>query len=84
MIKEQNTILNLYQRNIKLIMTKSDKEKYESSKNCYICNGGFSEDKESNFIKVRDHCHLTGDFRGAAHKLCNPTTKISIVTIIML
>jgi hypothetical protein len=32
MIKEQNTILNLYQRNIKLIMTKSDKENMNHQK----------------------------------------------------
>jgi len=55
-------------------MTESDNMLYESSISCYICRRSFSEDNES-FFKVRDHCHLTGDFRGAAHKVCNLNLK---------
>ena len=29
------------------------------------------EDAKNNYIKVRDHCHYTGKYRGAAHKICN-------------
>ena len=35
-------------------------------RNCIICN----EDLDDG-TKVRDHCHLTGKFRGAAHNGCN-------------
>ena len=38
---------------------------------CHICQQKFYEDKKKNYIKVRDHCHYTGKFRGAAHKICN-------------
>ena len=31
----------------------------------------FFEDAKNNYIKVRDHCHYTGKYRGAAHKTCN-------------
>ena len=38
---------------------------------CYICNKPFYKDKKNNYIKVRDHCHYTGKYKGAAHKICN-------------
>ena len=38
---------------------------------CYICENKFYKDKKNNYIKVRDHCHYTRKYRGAAHKICN-------------
>ena len=32
--------------------------------------------KNSVKISLQDHCHLTGKFRGAAHKICNLKYKI--------
>ena len=37
---------------------------------CHIC------DKELGDDKVRDHCHLTGKYRGAAHNKCNLKHRI--------
>ena len=46
--------------NKNLIMTEEDL--FQKSNSCWICN-----DEEN----MRDHCHITGKFRGAAHKSCN-------------
>ena len=51
----------------KMIFKGEDRRKYKSSNRCWICEGEFTEDDE----KVRDHCHYTGKFRGAAHNSCN-------------
>ena len=39
---------------------------------CYICKKKFDEKN----YKVRDHCHYTGKYRGAAHNMCNLRDKI--------
>ena len=36
---------------------------------CYICNGSCTKTK----YKVKNHCHRTGSYRGAAHATCNVT-----------
>ena len=35
---------------------------------CYICKKDFDKNKKK-YYKVRDHCHYTGKYRGAAHVL---------------
>ena len=55
------------------LLTEEQKQSYENAKICYICQENFEKkylgDKKSR--KVRDHCHYTGEYRGAAHSICN-------------
>lgn len=52
-----------------LIMTPRNIRRHMESTVCHICGkGGFGE---GNMEKVRDHSHLTGRYRGAAHSICN-------------
>ena len=83
-VKEHNDddvaqiFINTLEKNIKyiykkfkfpkcMIMTMHDKLVFDNSTLCHICN----EDR------VRDHYHLPGKFRGAAHEICNLKEKIS-------
>ena len=47
---------------------------YENQKVFYICKKKFCHDK--NKKKVRDHCHYTGKFRGAARSERNLRYKV--------
>ena len=55
------------QSNEVMIFTSKDKAVHYSSKKCHICKDVFNHDD----VIVRDHCHMTGAYLGAAHKLCN-------------
>ena len=52
--------------NEKMIITKEEEEEFKQASDCWICHKKLNlEDR------VRDHCHYTGRYRGAAHNLCN-------------
>lgn len=46
-------------------LTSLEEADFQISSNCHICNGLLGSDR------VRDHSHLTGKYRGAAHNECN-------------
>ena len=48
-------------------MTSKDKNNFKRAIKCHICEEMFTDED----IKVRDHCHYTGIYRGAAHEKCN-------------
>ena len=54
-------------------LTDKENKSYEMQKICYTCKKEFSNNDDNNkkYHKVRDHCHYTGKFRGAAHSICN-------------
>ena len=66
-------------------LTKEQQESYENAKISYICKENFENRylKDKKYCKVRDHCHDAGEYRGAAHSICNlkcsVTKKIPIV-----
>ena len=65
--------------NKNLIMTEEEEHLFQQSNNCWICKKFIDNDDE----KVRDHCHVTGKFRGTAHWDCNInfqlTKKIPVI-----
>ena len=62
-------------------LTDNENKYYEEQKECYICKKEFCYNKNEKmkfklYKKVRDHCHYTGKFRGAAHSICNLNYKV--------
>ena len=48
--------------NKELVITKEDHEDFENSTKCWICDN----DNIDTDVKVRDHRHITGKYRGHA------------------
>ena len=47
---------------------------------CHICEQDLKFDEEKGcLLKVRDHCHFTGEYRGAAHYDCNLKCKKPLI-----
>ena len=59
--------------NKNLIMSEEKEEQFQLSNVCWICEKLIDNDDE----KVRDHCHVTGKFRGAAHLSCNINLQLT-------
>ena len=57
--------------NKNLVMTAEQNEEFESSYICWICGKLIFDNK------VRDHCHITGKYRGSSHWNCNINLKIT-------
>ena len=55
-----------------LKMTNEDKQHFKQTDKCHICNKKYS----AKDVRERDHCHITGKYRGSAHQECNLKLKI--------
>ena len=66
-----------YEKKEMIPLTKKEQKMHNKDKVCYICKKGFStDDNNKNYHKVRDHCHYTGKYRGAAQGIYNLRYKI--------
>ena len=73
LIKEENEILDVLYRYKPIEMTEDDWEDFLNAKTCHICESDFDDDS----LKVRDHIHHDGSFRGASHANCNLKFRLS-------
>ena len=56
-----------------LKMTKEDEEEFKKADKCHICEKEYNKTD----VRVRDHCHITGQYRGSAHQDCNLNFRIT-------
>ena len=61
------------------LLTKEELKSHQDAKVYFICGKRFLKKfvNDKNYRKVRDHCHYTGKYRGAAHSICNLKFNVS-------
>ena len=60
---------NFFKTNLELEITPQEEESFQLAEECWLCENPLDD------TKVRDHDHLTGKYRGAAHNICNINCK---------
>ena len=67
---ETRDIYDKYFKNVApMKITKADLDEWKQTNVCHIYEKAISGSGDD--VKVKDHCHLTGKYRGAAHQNCN-------------
>jgi hypothetical protein len=66
----EDKLMKILKTNKQMTMSKEDKQDYTNATKCYICNNEIIENDKKGY-KVRDHCHISGKYRGCAHNVCN-------------
>ena len=83
-LKEHATRIINHEKKRIIPLTKEEKINCNDQKVCYICKKEFDKNnttkssslERKKHYKVRDHCHYTGKYRGAAHNICNLRYKV--------
>ena len=63
---------------VEMIFGPDELDQFNNATKCWICKGEFDDTTDEKGYrkneKVKDHCHYTGRFRGAAHNSCKKNT----------
>ena len=74
-LKEHVTEITDYEKKEMIPLTIEESQSYHEQNICYIYAKKNSvliiKVREVRLQKIRDHCHLTGKYRGAAHNIGN-------------
>ena len=80
-LQEEEKKINIIFDNPKaMFLTREEQLKHDNATHCHVCKRRLiTWDKKKKKYKrdsVRDHCHITGKYRGAAHNACNLKLRI--------
>ena len=79
-LKEHTMKIINYEEKEMIPLTDEENKSYEEREVCHICIETFCVDEDDenykNRKKVKDHCHYTGIFTGAAHSIWNLNYKV--------
>ena len=73
-LKEHSMKIVKYKEKEMIPLNDEENKSYEEQEACNICEEFCTNEDDKNYKnrkKVKDHCHYTGKFRGAAHSICN-------------
>ena len=74
-LREHASKIINYEKKKMIPLTTEEKIYHNKQKICYICKKEFNNNDKKNY-KVRDHCHYTSKYKGAAHNICNLRYKV--------
>lgn len=72
----EQELCEFQKENKDMILSEEQEQEFQAATQCYMCQKPFMEEEEK-YMKVRDHNHATGQYRGAAHSHCNINKKRS-------
>ena len=72
-IEEVKRLYKTFPQQLIIALADVQKRGHETAGKCHTCLKEFNDPKNKN---VRDHCHYTGLYRGAAHNNCNLEYKM--------
>ena len=75
MLKLEQEANKYIKTNLELQITPEEEESFQQSTICWLCENSLDNTEGVLCTKVRDHDHLTGKYRGAAHNICNINCK---------
>ena len=75
LLEEQKEIKKIIKQNFnkKMIISKKEQNDFENAKSCHICNKEYNNED----VPVRDHCQVTGKYRGSAHTDYNLSYRLT-------
>jgi hypothetical protein len=65
----RDMVNNIFKK--KMVITPEQEFEFQTTRNCSICGNDLGDDR------VRDHDHVSGQYRGAAHNICNLKYRIT-------
>ena len=75
-LREHATKILNYEKKKMIPLTTKEEIYHNKQEICYICKKEFNNNDDKKQQKVRDHCHYTEKYRGAAHNICNLRYKV--------
>ena len=75
-LREHATKIINYEKKKMIPLTTKEEIYHNKQEICYICKKEFNNNDDKKQQEVRDHCHYTEKYRGAAHNICNLRYKV--------